>query len=185
MSGTNTRASCASGLAWSSWRRTRHVSRSKNRGVRTTTTTTTTKGSRGRGARRVESTSKPGPGSSTLPSSSPSSPPSPKSSSSNHQPRSSLLLREAYLRAADAPSTRSSFLSLSLQSPPHAPLSHLSSKKLVTATRKKPNGKKVKRGRGTGEDDEGSPAGEGSAWEVVLLRANERDKVEWCLWENV
>lgn len=78
----------------------------------------------------------------------------------------------------------SPFLSLSLQAVPHSPISHLSAKAPISATRKNPNGKRVKRGRGRGEEEEGdaSGAGEGRGWELVLVPKEKG--VEWCVWES-
>lgn len=47
------------------------------------------------------------------------------------------------------------FLSLSIHPPPSSPLSHLATKQ-TPATRKRPNGTNKKRGRGQGDDEEGS-----------------------------
>ncbi|KAL8292429.1 hypothetical protein RQP46_001041 [Phenoliferia psychrophenolica] len=115
--------------------------------------------------------------------------PSPISSTIRHPYLSSTSLssiRDILYTLSRKTTPKTPFVSLSLHAPPHAPLSHLSARESpVTATRKKPNGKKIKRGRGTGEEEEGSGLGEGSGWEVVFVKAKEEGKVEWCVWENV
>ncbi|ORY92493.1 ribonuclease P 40kDa subunit-domain-containing protein [Leucosporidium creatinivorum] len=88
------------------------------------------------------------------------------------------------------PTSGPSFLALALTPPPHSPLSHLSAASTpVVGTSKKPNGRKVKRGRGRGEEEEARPSSatgttsvDGGGWE--LLWKQDGDTVNWCTWEG-
>lgn len=97
------------------------------------------------------------------------------------------------------------FVSLALRPHPQSPLSHLASstiappsnddpevekrrRKQLAPSRKRANGKTVKRGRATGEEEESGQEGQELGWEILVKPVKEEslpDVVfEWVCWEG-
>ena len=75
------------------------------------------------------------------------------------------------------------FLALNLSPPQNIPLSHIQlALKPIIGSRKKSNGKKARRGKGKGDDEEGD--GTSIGWEIVLKKGD-REAIEFATWSSI